>query len=53
MRAEIRLLAEGLGAFRERVDRLEQNLREDILRAQRAARRRWRCGYAVSRRRAE
>ncbi len=35
MRAEIRLLAEGIGAFRERVDRLEQNLREDILRAQR------------------
>ena len=35
MRADVRRMAEGLGAFRDRVDRLEQNLREEILRAQR------------------
>lgn len=35
MRAELRLIAEGLGSLRERVDRVEQNLREDVLRAQR------------------
>ena len=35
MRAEIQLLAEGLGSLADRIDRLERDLREEILRAQR------------------
>ena len=35
MRADLRLLAEGLGSLREQLTRVEQNLREDMLRAQR------------------
>ena len=35
MRSDLRLIAEGLGALREQVTRIEHNLREDILSAQR------------------
>ena len=35
MRADLRLIAEGLGALRDQVTRIEHSLREDILRAQR------------------
>jgi hypothetical protein len=35
LRGEVRLVAEGVTALSERVDRVEANLREEILRAQR------------------
>ena len=37
LRAEVRLVAEGVTALSERLDRVEGNLREEILRAQRDA----------------
>jgi len=35
MRADLRLLADGLGSLREHLTRVEQNLREEILRSKR------------------
>ncbi|HSE95171.1 MAG TPA: hypothetical protein VLD61_04730 [Methylomirabilota bacterium] len=37
LHGDIRLVAEGVTVLSERVDRLESNLREEILRAQRAS----------------
>jgi hypothetical protein len=35
MRAQVQLVAEGVSSLSDRVDRVEQNLREETLRAQR------------------
>jgi hypothetical protein len=46
LRADVRLVAEGVTALSDRVDRVEVNLREEILRAQRELSAMLRFSYA-------
>jgi len=49
MRSQVQLVAEGVSTLTSRLDRLEENLREEILRSQRELSAMIRFSYAVGR----